>query len=54
MKGEGRGEGQIDPPAPEKTTLKKPSLISVKSSTFHEQLKWTDVKPVFKKNSRTD
>ena len=30
MKGRGRG-GQIDPPAPEKTTLEKPSLIRVKT-----------------------
>ena len=30
MKGRGGG-GQIDPPAPEKTTLEKPSLIRVKT-----------------------
>ena len=27
---------------------------SISNSTFPEQLKWADVKPVFKKNSRTD
>ena len=27
---------------------------SINNSTFPEQLKWADVKPVFKKNSRTD
>ena len=26
---------------------------SINNSTFPEQLKWADVKPVFKKNSRT-
>ena len=27
---------------------------SINNSTFPEQLKWVDVKPVFKKNPRTD
>ena len=34
------GEGQIDPPPPEKTTLKKPSLIRVKgcASTYNDEI----------------